>query len=182
MKTRTSNFIEDKQFIIDVFQEIIAPNEKLYSYLEDKNLTWLDDLPAINTAILKLLRKIKPSSTEGHFLPSLLKDEDDIKFAEDLLKKSILNKSKLLQTIGDRTKNWDSDRIADIDYILLQMGVCEILHFPSIPVKVTINEYLEIAKEYSTPKSSIFINGILDRLVKDYEETNSLNKTGRGLM
>lgn len=182
MQTRTSNFTADKQFIIDMFQEIIAPNEKLYSYLEDKNLTWLDDLPSINTAILKLLRKVKPTSPAGHFLPTLLKDEDDIKFAEDLLKKAILNKSKLLKTIEERTKNWDSDRIADIDYILLQMGVCEVIYFPSIPVKVTINEYLEIAKEYSTPKSSIFINGILDRLVKDYQETGDLNKIGRGLM
>lgn|SRR5690606_12122897 len=182
MQTRTSNFTEDKHFIIDIFKEIIAPNEQLYSYLEDKNLTWLDDLPAVNTAILKLLRKVNPGTTASHFLPELCKDKDDLQFAENLLKKTILNKTKLLKIIEARANNWDTDRIAEIDYTLLQMGVCEIKYFPSIPVKVTINEYLEIAKEYSTPKSSIFINGILDKLVKDEQESGILNKTGRGLM
>ena len=106
----------------------------------------------------------------------------DLLFAEDLLKKTILNRSKLSSEINERTNNWDSDRIAELDYVLLLMGICEIQHFSSIPVKVTINEYLEIAKEYSTPKSSTFINGILDRLAKDLEKANILNKTGRGLM
>ena len=82
----------------------------------------------------------------------------------------------------DKTRNWELDRIAEIDSIILNLGVCELQKFPSIPVKVTINEYLELAKEYSTPKSSIFINGILDALVKEYREENKLNKIGRGLI
>jgi N utilization substance protein B len=82
----------------------------------------------------------------------------------------------------DKTPNWDVDRIAEIDTILLKMAICELLKFPSVPVKVTINEFLEIAKEYSTPKSSIFINGILDNLVKSYQSTGRLNKSGRGLL
>ena len=182
METKTSNFIDDKHFLVDVFKEIIAPNEKLYAYLEDKNLTWLDDLPAVNTAILKILRKTKPSSPETLFVPPLFKDAEDLEFAEELLKKTIEDKEAINKIIADRTKNWDSDRIAEVDYVLLQMAISELNNFPTIPTKVTINEYLEIAKEYSTSKSSIFINGILDRLVKDYEETGILNKTGRGLM
>ena len=182
METKTSNFIDDKHFLIDVFKEIIAPNEKLYAYLEDKNLTWLDDLPVVNTVILKLLRKAKPSSAEKAFIPSLFKDEEDSEFAENLLKKTYSNREVTNKMIADRTKNWDSERIAEIDYVLLQMAITEVNDFPTIPTKVTINEYLEIAKEYSTPKSSIFINGILDRLVKDYQESGILNKTGRGLM
>lgn len=182
MKTRVSDFKEDKEFIVDVFKDIIAPNEKLYEYLEDKNLTWLDDLPTVNTTILKLLRKVKPSSPETHFTPKLYKDLDDKQFAVDLFKKTLLNRSAVNREIEDKTQNWDSDRIANIDYVLLQMAISEIKHFPSIPVKVTINEYLEIAKEYSTPKSSIFINGILDKLVKEYEDAGKLNKVGRGLM
>lgn len=182
MKTKTSDFIEDKHFLIDVYKEIIAPNEKLYNYLEDKNLTWLDDLPAVNTAILKLLRKAKPSSPESLFVPSLYKDEEDLEFAEELLKKTTANQQPLKKIIAERTKNWDSDRIAEVDYVLLEMAISELNYFPTIPTKVTINEYLEIAKEYSTPKSSVFINGILDRLVKEYEEAGVLNKTGRGLM
>jgi len=182
MKTRVSDFKEDKNFIVDVFKEIIAPNEKLYDYMEDKNLTWLDDLPTVNTTILKLLRKVKVTSTEDYFTPRLYKDLDDKQFAIDLFRKTLLNQTAINVEIDNKTKNWDSERIANVDYVLLQMAICELNNFPSIPVKVTINEYLEISKEYSTPKSSIFINGILDKLVKEYEASGELNKVGRGLM
>ena len=182
MKTRVSDFKEDKLFLIDLYRDIIAPNEKLYDYLEDTHMTWVDDLPLVNTVILKLLRKVKPNATSRYFTPELYKDDDDKDFAVSLFRKTILNQTAFKKIVEDRTKNWDSDRIADIDYVLLIMAICEINKFPSIPVKVTINEYLEIAKEYSTPKSSIFINGILDKLVKELQESDALNKTGRGLM
>lgn len=182
MQTKTSTFNEDKNFVIDVFSEIIAPNNKLYDYLEDKNLTWIDDLPVVNTAILKLLKKVKEQSLANFFLPKLYKDIEDKDFALDLFKKTLLNQNKFVEIIQDKTQNWDTDRIAKLDIVMLKMAICEIQKFPSIPVKVTINEYLEIAKEYSTPKSSIFINGVLDKLVKEYEESDTLNKTGRGLM
>ncbi|TXE12112.1 transcription antitermination factor NusB [Seonamhaeicola algicola] len=182
MSTRVSDFKEDKAFIVDVFKDIIAPNNKLYDYIEDKNLTWLDDLPTVNTTILKLLRKVKSTSLDTHFVPKLFKEEDDKQFAIDLFKKTLLNRTNLNKEIEAKTKNWDAERIADIDYVLLQMAINELKNFPSIPVKVTINEYLEIAKEYSTPKSSIFINGILDKLVKEYTDAGTLNKIGRGLL
>lgn len=181
MQTRVSNFKEDKDFIVDVFKEIIAPNNKLYDYIEDKNLTWLDDLPTVNTTILKVLRKTKPSLADCYFTPKLYKDIEDRQFAIDLFKKTFLNKGAIISEIDLKTQNWDSDRIANVDYVLLQMAICELQNFPSIPVKVTINEYLEIAKEYSTPKSSIFINGILDKLVKEYASDGQFNKIGRGL-
>lgn len=182
MQTRVSDFKEDKNFIVDVFKDIIAPNEKLYDYMEDKNLTWLDDLPTVNTTILKLLRKVKETSAENHFTPKLYKDIEDKQFAIDLFKKTLLKSTAINKEIDQKTKNWDTDRIATVDFVLLQMAICELNNFPSIPVKVTINEYLEISKEYSTPKSSIFINGILDKLVKEYEASGELNKIGRGLM
>ncbi|ULC60607.1 transcription antitermination factor NusB [Flaviramulus sp. BrNp1-15] len=182
MKTRVSDFKEDKDFIVDVFKDIIAPNEKLYEYLEDKNLTWLDDLPTVNTTILKLLRKVKVASPESFFTPKLYKDAEDKQFAIDLFKKTLLNRTAINKEIEQKTQNWDADRIANVDYALLQMAICELKNFPSIPVKVTINEYLEISKEYSTPKSSIFINGILDKLVKEYENAGELKKIGRGLL
>ncbi|MCF8272840.1 MAG: transcription antitermination factor NusB [Flavobacteriaceae bacterium] len=182
MKTRVSDFKEDKEFMVDIFKDIIAPNEKLYEYIEDKNLTWLDDLPTVNTTILKLLRKAKPTSSDTYFTPKLYKDQDDKQYAIDLFKKTILNQTALNKEIELKTQNWDSDRIANVDFVLLQMAICELQNFSSIPVKVTINEYLEIAKEYSTPKSSIFINGILDKLVKEYEIDGKLKKIGRGLM
>lgn len=182
MKTKVSDFKEDKDFIVDVFKEIIAPNDKLYDYIEDKNLTWLDDLPTVNTTILKLLRKVKATSEERFFTPKLYKDTEDKEYAINLFKKTLLKQSAISKEIELKTKNWDSERIANVDYVLLQMAICELKNFPSIPVKVTINEYLEISKEYSTPKSSIFINGILDKLVKEYEGLGELNKVGRGLM
>ena len=182
MQTKTSDFKEDKNFIIDVFKDIVAPNEKLYDYLEDKNLTWLDDLPTVNTTILKLLRKVKNTSDEAFFTPKLYKDIEDKQFAIELFKKTLLNRTAINKEIDLKTQNWDSDRIANIDFVLLQMAICELQNFSSIPVKVTINEYLEIAKEYSTPKSSIFINGILDKLVKEYAADDKLNKIGRGLL
>lgn len=182
MKTRISDFKEDKEFIVDIFKEIIAPNEKIYDYIEDKNLTWIDDLPTVNTTILKLLRKSKSTTPDNHFTPKLYKDQEDKQFAIDLFKKTILNQTSLNAEIEQKTQNWDSDRIANVDFALLQMAICELQNFSSIPVKVTMNEYLEIAKEYSTPKSSIFINGILDKLVKEYELSGKLTKQGRGLM
>lgn len=181
-ETRTSNFKEDRAFIEDIFKDIIAPNDKLYAYLEDKKLTWLDDLPTVNTTVLKLIRKVKPESSAFHFIPKLYKDLEDKEFAIKLFNKTLLNQSALTAEITKKTTNWDSERIAQIDLLLLKMGVCEIQNFPSIPTKVTINEYLEISKEYSTPKSRIFINGILDKLVKEYENEGKLNKIGRGLM
>jgi len=158
MKTKSSDFNEDKTFLIDIFSEIVAPNEKLYDYFEDKKLTWIDDLPIVNTSILKLLKKAKPNVSPSYFTPKLYKDLDDCDFALELFKKTILNRSRFSEEISKKTTNWDSDRIANIDGVLLQMALCEFQKFPSIPVKVTINEYLEIAKEYSTTKSNIFIN------------------------
>jgi N utilization substance protein B len=182
MKTRMSNFQQDKEFIITIFKDVIAPNDKLYDYIEDKNLTWSDDLPTINTTILKLLQKLRPNPSKTYFLPQLYRDEDDLKFATDLFTKTLLNQNALNEEIRRKTVNWDSERIASVDLTLIQMAICELQHFSSIPIKVTINEYLEIAKEYSTPKSSIFINGILDKLVKEYEADGKLNKVGRGLL
>ncbi|MBW1297453.1 transcription antitermination factor NusB [Aquimarina litoralis] len=182
MGTKMSSFKEDKDFIQDVFKEIIAPNEKLYEYVEDKNLTWIDDIPLINTGIIKMLRKVKKTHDEYMSLPKLYKDVDDKKFAKDIFRKTALNGVQFAKEIEGKTPNWDKDRIAELDKAVIKMAICEFQKFPSIPVKVTINEYLEIAKEYSTPKSSIFINGILDKISKEYQENGKLNKVGRGLM
>lgn len=182
MSSTQNSYEEDKKLIIDLFREIIAPNEKIYDYFEDDKLTWVDDIPIVNTYLLKHFKKVKESSLPSYFLPALYKDEDDLVYAKRLLTKTLLNNANLEEEIEGKTPNWDKDRIADIDAILLKMAICELLNFPSIPERVTINEFLEIAKEYSTPKSSIFINGILDKLVKEYKQDGKLKKVGRGLM
>lgn len=182
MDSKENSYEEDRQFIFDLFTEVVAPNEKLYEYLEDHKLTWVDDIPVVNTLLSKQLKQITPEGRDSFNVPRIYKDSDDKDFVRDLFRKTVLNNNELAKEFLDKTPNWDTDRIAEIDAIILKMAICEFLKFPSIPVKVTINEYLEIAKEYSTPKSSIFINGILDNLVKDYETSNKLIKTGRGLM
>lgn len=181
MNSGPTDFKEDRSFVIQFYTEVLAPNDKLYDYLEDKQLTWLDDLPLVNMAVLKRLQKLKPTSPESVLLPALYKNEDDRAFGRELLSQTVGHDDFLTKEISNNTPNWDKERIADVDMVLIKMALCEFLKFPSIPVKATINEYLEIAKEYSTPKSSIFINGILDKLVKQYRKNNTLKKSGRGL-
>lgn len=178
---KETDYKEDQKFVIRIFKEIIAPNEKVYEYIEDKRLTWIDDFPLVNTAIVKMLGKLSEKNASELLVPSLYKNEEDREYAIQLFRKVILNEDKLNAEITGKTPNWDQDRIADVDLIILKMGIAEFLYFPSIPARATINEYLEISKEYSTPKSSIFVNGILDKIVKEFTENGKLNKIGRGL-
>lgn len=180
LKQNTS-FKEDKDFLVSLFKKVIAPSDKYYEYIEDKRLTWVDDFPIVNTALAKMLAKISEKNARPILLPELYKNQDDKHYAKQLFTKVVLNDEKLSLEVEGKTPNWDKERIAEMDMIILKMGIAEFLYFPSIPVRATINEYLEIAKEYSTPKSSIFINGILDKLVKEFETSKKLNKIGRGL-
>lgn len=181
MRNNVNDFKEDKEFVVRLFTDFIAPNEKIYEFLEDNKISWIDDIPVVNTAILKQLESL--NSEETYFkINKVFKDDEDQEFARQLFRKTVLNADQFVKEYEDKTRKWDLERIAEIDTIILNLGVCELQKFPSIPVKVTINEYLEIAKEYSTPKSSIFINGILDSLIKEYRQENKLNKIGRGLI
>ncbi len=176
------DFNSDKIFIVSFFKKIVATNEKLYNYLEDKNITWSDDFPVVNTSIVKMLNKSNDDSPMSYFIPTLFKDSDDKEFAGDLLKLTVNNFKTYNDEISKKTANWDPDRIANIDYVILNLAISEFLNFPTIPLKVTINEYIELSKEYSTPKSNVFVNGILDAIVKDYSKNGLINKEGRGLV
>lgn len=181
LEKKSVSFNDDKEFLIHLYKEVIAPNDKLYEYLEDNRLTWLDDFPLINTSVVKMLNKISEKNAKKIFPADVYQDEEDREYSRQLLRKVILNDDKISLEIDGKTPNWDKERIAELDMIILKMGIAEFLYFPSIPLRVTINEYLEIAKEYSTPKSSIFINGILDNVVKEFMAEGKLNKIGRGL-
>ncbi|MBF4983890.1 transcription antitermination protein NusB [Nonlabens mediterrranea] len=170
----------DLKFLTQIYTDIIAPNDEILDFLEDENITWTDDYPLVNSAMIMFLRKVKPGKEIK--LPELIKDEDDVTFTMDLFRKTLFNREEFLERIEGKTPNWEQDRIAQIDLVLIMMAQCEFLKFNSIPVKVSLNEYLEISKDYSTPKSSFFINGILDNLSKEYEKEGILNKSGRGLM
>ncbi|MEN8138957.1 MAG: transcription antitermination factor NusB [Bacteroidota bacterium] len=175
-------FKSDKNFMIDVYKEIIAPNEKIHEFIESENISWLGDLAVANSMVVKSLTLIFEDSEDEQPLMTLYKDLEDKKFAIDLFKKTILNSEKTRKLISDKTPGWDSDRIAQLDLILMEMGLSEFLYFPSIPTKVTINEYLELSKDFSTPKSRVFINGVLDNLWRDLDKEGVIKKSGRGLI
>ncbi|PCI35342.1 MAG: transcription antitermination factor NusB [Flavobacteriaceae bacterium] len=180
MANEKESFELDKDFIIHMFREIVAPNEKIADYFEDKNISWVDDIPFVNTWVVKTLNQLTP--LKGIYIGSLYKDEDDQKYVSNLFRKTVLNDRLLSEEVDKRTPNWDMERIADVDLILIKMAICEFLKFPSIPVRVTINEYIEIAKDYSTEKSSFFINGVLDKIAKEFDKAKRLDKIGRGLL
>tara|TARA_B100000965_G_C19553528_1_gene741162 strand:- start:101 stop:1012 length:912 start_codon:yes stop_codon:yes gene_type:complete len=173
---------DDLEWLIKSYKNIIASSSYLYNYLEDNNLTWIDDLPVVNTFILKTLKKLKTNNLESLKFPKIDESFDDIDFGIQLLKKSILEEEKLLKELEGKTPNWGAERIAQMDKVILKIAIAEILHFPEIPTKVTINEYLEISKDYSTPNSNNFINGVLDKLVREFVDEKRMIKQGRGLL
>lgn len=180
MQNPGSTFSEDREFITEFFREIVAPNEKLFDFYESLNLSWVDDYPLVNTMIIKTFKQLKKGDL--FHLRELEVKADDEEFLLDLFRKTLLHQDEFTKEIDAKTPNWDTERIADVDMILIKMALTEFLYFPSIPTKVTINEYIEIAKDYSTAKSSYFINGVLDKLLKEYNKSGKLKKMGRGLL
>lgn len=182
-KEGENSFEEDKELAIKIFEEVITPYEPLHTLLEEKYVYWYDDLTFVNKKILKNLESFRPSSEDHFIVPeSAFKDDSDIDFLKVLIRKTVSEHKDYEELIKEKAKNWDYDRIALNDRILLMMGVCEFIHFPSIPVKVTMNEYLDLAKVYSTEKSNQFINGILDRILAQLKEEDKVKKSGRGLL
>jgi N utilization substance protein B len=180
LNSSEDSFNSDKDFVVAFFKEIIAPNVKLADYFEGENITWVDDIPFVNTWVVRSLSKQK--SSNAFKLGSLYKNQDDQDFVSDLFKKVILNHHSFENDIKIHTPNWETDRIADMDMILIKMGVCEFLNFPFIPTKVSINEYIEIAKDYSSDKSGYFVNGVLDKLSREFLKDKKIVKVGRGLL
>ena len=128
------------------------------------------------------LKEIKESDSPEKSLPALFKDEDDdLDFVKGLFRKTIINNDEYQNTIIKQAKNWEEDRIAMMDFLLMKMAICELEEFPTVPIKVTLNEYIELSKNYSTPKSKLFINGILDKLIPQLKAEGKINKSGRGL-
>lgn len=180
LDTVEDSYKVDKTFVIDFFKEIIAPDEKLGEYYEDTMISWADDIPFVNTWIVKTLSKQKDNTI--FVLGKLYKDKDDEDFGSKLFKKTVLKNAEYELIIEEKTPNWEIDRIADIDMILIKMAISEFLNFHSIPTRVTINEFIEISKDYSTEKSSYFINGVLDKISKEFIKDKKIVKIGRGLL
>jgi len=173
---------EEQQFIVSCFKDHIAPSAYLFNYLEDHQLTWIDDLPVVNTFLLKVLKQLNINQPKTLVFPKPIENLEDLEYGVALLEKTLGSDAQLAEELDGKTPNWETDRIAQLDQVILKIAIAELLFFPSIPERVTINEYLEIAKDYSTPSSNNFINGVLDKLVREYKANKRMIKTGRGLL
>lgn len=176
------NFKDHSDIVCFLFEECIAPNEKVASFFEDKNLSWVDDLHIANTMVCSTLRSFTPYSNEATKLFKVVMEQSHLDFAKELIRQSIRYENTLYEIIGTTTENWELERMALVDKIILQMALAEFLYFPSIPTKVTMNEYVELAKVYSTESSQIFVNGILDKALKELLKQQKIKKSARGLM
>ena len=182
METENDNYVSDKKFIIRLITEFFLNSEDLHSNLEEQSIYWNDDMEYISSMVEKTLKKFKSESGEKTPLMPLFKNAEDEEFVKILFRKAIVHKVKCSELIDKNTTNWEVDRIALMDILVMQLAITEILEFPEIPVKVTLNEYIEIAKYYCTSKSSTFVNGILDNIVKEIRDEGLFNKFGRGLV
>lgn len=167
MKSDRNSFDADKAFIMDVYEKIIAPNENLHDWLEERNLHWADDLHIGNSMVMTTLKSFVPKSTGKIKLFKVYKDDEDREFIVDLFRKTIRYSEDTRKMIEEKATNWELDRIATVDLVLMQMALTEFHYFPNIPPKVTLNEYIDLSKIFSTEKSKVFVNGILDRSLKE---------------
>ncbi len=173
---------EDLQLIMYLYKQIVQSSEFVSSFLDEKSMYWESDKELVGAAVVKTIKEV--FKEKDHFrLISISKDwEEDWHFALTLFRKAIVNDELYSDMIQERTKHWDVERIAQVDILLLKMAMAELAHSESIPVKVSINEYIELAKNFSTPKSNVFVNGILDSISKEMKEKGMIHKTGRGLL
>lgn len=173
------SFEKDKEMILYIYANYIAPNEDLLDFVEGMNLSWSDDMHIANTMVMNTIKAFKPNN---HKLFTLLLDPEHLEFTKELIRISVRHEDELNEIIEQKAQNWDFERIALIDRLIIQMALAEFLYFPSIPPKVTLNEYVEMAKNYSTPKSKTFVNGILDKSLKDLKDAGKIRKSARGMM
>jgi transcription antitermination protein NusB len=182
MKSEGNNYLSDKKFIIRLITDLFSDSEDLHSNLEEQSIYWNDDIGYVSAMLEKTLKKFKADSGENAKLMPLFKNDEDEEFVKILFRKAVIHSGKCSDLIDANTTNWEVERIALMDILVMQLAITEIIEFPEIPVKVTLNEYIEIAKYYCTSKSSTFVNGILDNIVKEIREKGLFNKFGRGLV
>jgi N utilization substance protein B len=182
LAVKEHSFADDKKILGEIFEMLIGDSEYFNQFVEEQFLNWEDDQVTITITLLKTIQGLKENNLSDFIDKLNSGDDEDQKFMKDLYHLTIENDEELLKLIADKTKNWEADRIAMVDMLMMKMALCEILKFPHVPVKVSINEYLELAKLYSTPNSHGFINGVLDKIHLDLKKNNQIEKLGRGLV
>src|SRR4030042_2676219 len=178
MDSPDRSFEDDKQILYNIYASCIATSEDLYNHLEEQSMYWNDEVEFVISIIIKTIKGFKEDDRENVRLFSLFKNNDDIEFVKRLFRKAVLHKEEHLELIEKFTQHWEIERIAFMDILILQLAITEVIEFESIPTKVTFNEFLEIAKYYSTNKSSIFIIGVLDKIIGYLKENNKFRKQG----
>ena len=176
MASETSSYEEDRELWRKLYKRIIFNNDELDQVLEDQSLYWNDDKEIVDTFVLKTIKRFEEQNGAKQDLLPEFKDDEDQDFARRLFRRTILNADYYRHLISENTRNWELDRVAFMDVIIMQIALAEILSFPNIPVSVSLNEYVEISKLYSTPKSGSFINGTLDGIVNMLKKENKLTK------
>lgn len=176
MATTTSSYEEDRELWRKLYKKFIFNNDALDQVLEDQSLYWNDDKEIVDTFVVKTIKRFEEKNGANQLLLPEFKDDEDKDFARRLFRRTILNNDYYRHLISENTKNWDLDRVAFMDVIIMQIAIAEILSFPNIPVNVSLNEYVEIAKLYSTSKSGGFINGMLDAIVNQLKKEGKLTK------
>lgn len=174
-------FAADRKFVIDFLSTQIEDNEYLEEALEESSLFWVDDLSYSLGLAIRTIGYLNDTSTDPEIMP-MYKNEEDEQYVETLFRKALLNHEEYFGYIDRFTRNWDFDRIAFMDKIIMLAAMTELVQFPTIPVKVTLDEFIEISKYYSTPGSSVFVNGILDKAVVQLTQEGKIAKQGRGLI
>ena len=181
MASQESSFRDDLALITEFYTRELEESEILESALDEMSILWNDDLGFALLMVTRTLSNMRASHAEVKVLPKF-KSIEDLDFARELFAKAAVNFDNYQEEIEKYTRNWDVERIAFMDNLIMATAVAELVTFPSIPVKVTLDEYIEIAKYYSTNGSSTFINGILDKIVAAFTEEGKINKSGRGLI
>ncbi|MBC8084172.1 MAG: transcription antitermination factor NusB [Hymenobacter sp.] len=177
------SYAEEQEMLKHIYKTYVFKGESLPRYIEEDDLNWEENRPIVKNLVLKTVKMLDEAADEKLELMSLSANwQEDKEFAESLYQQTLAEDEKYEKLIGDSTQNWDVERVALTDKILLKMALCEMHLFRGIPVKVTINEYIEISKIYSTPKSKQFVNGILDKLAQDLTASGAIRKSGRGLL
>ena len=182
MQREERSYKEDKEIILNIIVNCFVEHPQLHWLFGEMNLHWFDDYNEALTMMYQNIEDFKESKNTENKISSLLKNSEDKDFYIDLYRKTLLRNTEFETMIEVKLQNWESERIMVMDMILMKMALCELMEFPTIPVKVIINEYIELAKTYSSPKSGIFINGLLDQLLVQIKEEGKLNKVGRGLI
>ena len=176
LKNPEDTYETDREFWRSVFRNLICGNDEIEEALEGFCIYWNDDVEIIETFVLKTIKRFDESQGSQQELLPMYKDDEDAEFAYLLFRATIQNDEEYLQRIDRHTKNWEAERVANMDRVIMQVALAEFLTFPKIPVSVTLNEYIDAAKFYSTPKSGLFINGVLDSIVKELKKENLLLK------